>query len=292
MPSAGGDLSRDGLCSTLERRSYRYPSPRPSSVLPARQETATTEDQDHRRDHNHRRERVYYRAHTELDHGVDLQRKRARSDPGDEERYYEVVEGEGKREQCPGHDARQDKRERYPQEGLYGGRPEVLGRLLDGAVHPGEPRPHDDSNERDAEGHMGDDDGYYSELDCCRDEEDQEADPDDYLGHHGRRVDRRVGERLAPEIVSRERERGERAYDRGDGGGRKADYERELERVEDRPVTDQLPVPLHREPRPYLGVLGRVEREEDKDHDRGVEEEVYEAGEKEQGPVRDLAESP
>src|SRR5215204_140371 len=225
MPSAGGGLSRHGLCSTLERRSYRYPSPRPSSVLPSRQEAAATEDQDHRRDHNHRRERVYHRAHAELDHGVDLQGQRARPDPGDEERYHEVVEGEGESQKGPGHDARQNERERYSQERLDGSCAQVLCRFLDGAVHPSEPRAHDYRNERDAEGHMGDDDGNYAELYRRSDEEDQEADPDDYLGHHGRRVDRRVGERLAPEIVSRERERGERAYNRGYGGGRKADYE-------------------------------------------------------------------
>src|SRR5215204_3197121 len=194
MPSAGGGLSRHGLCSTPERRYYRYPSPCPSSVLPSRQEAAATENQDHRRDHDHRRERVDDRAHTELDHGVDLQRQRARPDP---------VEGERERQQGPGHDARQDKRERYPQERLDGSCAQVLSRLLHGAVHPGEPRPHDYSNERDAEGDVGDDDGDYPELDRRRDEEDQEADPDEYLGHHGRRVDRRVGERLTPEIVSR-----------------------------------------------------------------------------------------
>src|ERR671932_100316 len=118
----------------------RWPScVMPLGFLPARQDSAAAEDQDHRRGYHHGRERVDDGADAELDHGVDLQGQRARPDPRDEERYHEVVEGEREREERAGHDARQNQRKRYPQEGLDGARPEVLGRLLDGAVHPREP---------------------------------------------------------------------------------------------------------------------------------------------------------
>src|SRR5215207_11253242 len=68
-------------------------------------EAAPAEDEDHRGDEHHRRERVDDRADAELDHGVDLQGQRAGSHPRDEERYDEVVERERERQQSPGHDA-------------------------------------------------------------------------------------------------------------------------------------------------------------------------------------------
>src|SRR5215208_4597326 len=231
MPSAGGDLSRHGLYFTLERRSYHHPSsrvspvlgactgvalmegitsppppgrsgPRSSSVLPSHQEAAAAEDQDHRRDHHHRRGRVDGWRDAKPDHRVYLQRQRARPYARDEERYYEVVERERERQESSGHDAWQDERECYPQEGLDGSRAKVLGRLLDGLIHPGESCPHHDGDERDRERHVRDDYGNDTKLEAGSDKEHEQAYPDDYLRHHGRGVDRRVGEGLAPEAVA------------------------------------------------------------------------------------------
>src|SRR5688500_2073366 len=218
--------------------------PRPSSVLPSHQEAAAAQDQDHRRDQHHRRERVDGWRDAKPDHRVYLQRQRARPYARDEERYDEVVEREGERQESSGHDPRQDERECYPQERLDRSCPQILGRLLDGAVHPGEPSPDHDGDERDRERHVRDDYGSDTKLEAGSDKEHEQAYPDDYLRHHGRGVDRRVGEGLAPEAVACQGERRERAYDGCDGGGRHPDYYRGAEGVEDRLIPKKLSVPL------------------------------------------------
>src|SRR5215210_5963673 len=116
-------LRRSGfpaLACTLHLCSFPFGAPTPGTspvrslgVLPSHQEAAAAKDQDHGRDQHHRRERVDGWRDAKPDHRVYLQRQRARPDPGDEERYYEVVERERERQESSGHDAWQDKRERY-----------------------------------------------------------------------------------------------------------------------------------------------------------------------------------
>src|SRR4028119_853451 len=122
-----------------------------SSVLLADQEAAAAEDQEQRRDEDHRRERVDNRAYAEFDHGVYLQRQRARTHPAYEVRDDEVVERERERQEAARHAAGQDQGQRHPEEGLQGARAEVLGRLLDRAVHTGEAGAHDHSAAWDRE---------------------------------------------------------------------------------------------------------------------------------------------
>src|SRR5918997_4627942 len=79
------------------------------SVLLPHKEAAPAEDQDHGHDEDHRRERVDDGTGAELDHGVYLQRQRARSHACDEERYDEVVERERKRQESASHNAGKDQ---------------------------------------------------------------------------------------------------------------------------------------------------------------------------------------
>src|SRR5215210_3558188 len=105
-PGCGVGEARRGRRGWTSRASGFLPWSAPLGFLLADQEAAAAEDQEQRRHEDYRRERVDDGAHAELDHGVDLERQRARPDPAHEVRDHEVVERERERQQAARHYAR------------------------------------------------------------------------------------------------------------------------------------------------------------------------------------------
>ena len=113
------------------------------------------DDQHQRQQHQQRGDGVHLRRHRDLDHRVDLQRQGRDADAGGEEGDDEIVDREREGHQEAGHHRRQDQRKGHQAEGLPRRGAEVARRLEDALVHAGQAGAHDDGDEADGEGDVG-----------------------------------------------------------------------------------------------------------------------------------------
>ena len=199
--------------------------------------------------------------------------------PDREERDDELVDREGHAEERAGDDRGRDERQDDVAERLPAVRPEVGGGPLEPPVESLQPGGHDEHDERRREHQVAQDHRVQAEPDPEQREEDEQAEPDEDARDHDRQGEQDPGGPREADAAPHEREGGhrpdERRQQRHDDGD---EHGVEQGRV-DRAVREHLLVPVGRQPGDREARrVGHLEREQDEEHDRQVEEDQGRAG--------------
>ena len=187
------------------------------------------EKQHQRRKREHRRKILRM-----LDHRRNVGRERIGAGAVDKRGDDHVVDRKRKREQSASDDAGHQNRQLNLEERVPGTRPEIIRRFNDAVVEILESGKHGHRHVRDAERHVSDENRPESAIDVDGDEKHQQRNADEDIGHHQRRIDQRMVNRLQPVLPAVERERRRRAENAGDYGRQTGDGQRQPETLQQR----------------------------------------------------------
>ena len=230
------------------------------------------------------------------DHLRQLARKAQRSVEVDGECHRRALDERGhgvlveRRRECDqirADDRGQDQGERDRAERAEPARAQVVGRLFERRVDLLEPRDEHEHRVRQRDHDVADDDGPDAEVEADGVEEQEQRDPEDDE-RDDERAEEECGEGAAPpEAVPHERERREDAEDHRAEARQGCDLRACQERALEIGIREELVVPVEREAAEReRGEVRVVEREDQEQHDRRIEEDDDEGEERPQYPRR------